>query len=516
MRNRLKFTAIMGAVCTLVLAAGAVGAKEQPGIIVVLTDDQGFGQMPVYLDDHPNEMLFLTRNTDRYKCDLQKAKAAAKVCMPSLQKLADNGVVFMNAHVTSPVCGPSRSALITGRYQQRFGIYDNKDLTKAGVPTTETFLPTLLQKAGYRTAMIGKWHLGRYTRKTLPVQTRDYHKNATIGTAEENHPLNRGFDHYFGFNGSGTTYYNSPSLFRGFEHVQAQDYLTDEFTNDAVRFIKESGDTPFFIYLAYSAPHIPLEEPAPKQYQRFDTGNTEVDNYYAYIAAIDDGLGKIVSTLKANGKLENTLIFYLSDNGAVVESPQPMNGPFRGNKGSFHHGGTHVPMIAHWPAGLKAARFDPYVSSMDVLPTALAAAGIELPSNLDGVDLRPHLWRNTGPHEALYWAGPEIMHWNIANTAFWHNYNAYLAERSDNLPKSALMAGEASWAIQKGKWLLRRNEVTGRTELFDVKVDVGERTDVAARHPEKVEVLLRDYRAWATNLEKPLVWSMGEYSRLVE
>ncbi|WP_168442220.1 sulfatase family protein [Pontiella desulfatans] len=485
-------------------------------MIVVLADDQGFGQLPVYSADYPDEMLFLTKNTERYACDEQKAMVAAKACMPHLNKLAANGVTFMNAHVTSPVCGPSRAALMTGRYQQRFGAYDNWDVSKMGVPLSETMLPELFQKAGYRTAMIGKWHLGRTIKTPLPVQTHDYHRNAIAGCAPEHNPINRGFDHYFGFNSSGTTYYNSPSLFRGTEHVKAEGYLTDEFTDDAVRFIEHAGGEPFFIYLAYSAPHIPLEDPAPKQYQRFDTGNSEVDNYYAYIAAIDDGLGKIVSTLETEGELKNTLIFYLSDNGAVVESPQPMNGPFRGNKGSFHHGGMHVPMIAHWPAGLKPVRFEPRVSALDVLPTALAAAGIGLPPNLDGVDLLPHIESNTEPHEALYWAGPEIMHWDFVNAAFWHDYNEYLSERSDDLPRSSLMAGEASWAVQKGKWLLRRNEVTGTTELFDLDEDPGARSELSARHPEVVERLTKDYREWAAGLQEPLLWSMEEYRRLMK
>ncbi|MEA2068068.1 MAG: sulfatase-like hydrolase/transferase [Verrucomicrobiota bacterium] len=509
MQNKLK--AILCAACAM--AGGISAMEEKPNIIVVLVDDQGFGQLPVYSDEYPDEMLFLTKSTERYRCDEQKAKAAAKACMPNLQTMATNGVAFMNAHVTSPVCGPSRAALMTGRYQQRFGVYDNCDLAQAGVPVSETMLPELFQQAGYRTAMIGKWHLGKTTRAPLPVQTHDYHKNATVGCIPEHNPVNRGFDHYFGFNSSGTTYYGSPNLFQGLENVPAKGYATDEFTDDAVRFIEESGDDPFFVYLAYSAPHIPLEDPAPEKYQRFGTGNREVDNYYATLAAVDDGLGKIVATLEGKGELENTLIFYLSDNGAVIDSPQPMNGPFRGNKGTFHHGGMHVPMIAHWPAKLSPSKHGPRVASIDVLPTALAAAGIALPDNLDGVPM----FGNTGDsHEAIFWAGPEIMHWSEDNKAFWRDYWEYVTERTDDAPASPLKAGDASWAVQKDQWLLRCNEVTGTTELFDVQADAGERSEVSARHPEVVELLRRDYKAWASNLGKPLVWSMEEYNRLVE
>ncbi len=490
--------------------------EEKPNIIVVLTDDQGFGQLPVYSDDYPDEMLFLTKNTERYKCDEQNAKAAAKACMPNLNKLAKNGVTFMNAHVTSPVCGPSRAALMTGRYQQRFGVYDNCDLAKSGVPVSETMLPELFQTSGYRTAMIGKWHLGKTTKTPLPVQTHDYHKNATTGCIPEHNPVNRGFDHYFGFNSSGTTYYDSPSLFRGLDQVKAAGYSTDEFTDDAVAFIDQADGQPFFVFLAYNAVHIPLEDPAPEKYQRFDTGNSEVDNYYATLAAVDDGLGKIIATLERKGELENTLIFYLSDNGAVIDSPQPMNGPFRGNKGNFLAGGMHVPMIAHWPDGLSSARYAPRVSSMDVIPTALAAAGIELPGNLDGVDLRPKISAGSKPHEVLFWAGPEIMHWSEDNKEFWRDYWEYVTERSDDAPTSSLKAGDAAWAVLKDRWLLRGNEVTGKVELFDVQADIGERIEVSARHPEVVEGLRSDYRAWAFNLGKPLVWSMEEYNRLVK
>jgi uncharacterized sulfatase len=514
MKNKII---VMSAVlCVAVFGQSHAEPAERPNVIVVLADDQGFGQLPVYSDEYSDEMLFMSQNMERYACDEQKARDAANACMPNLQNLATNGVVFMNAHVTSAVCGPSRAALITGRYQQRFGIYDNKDLAKAGIPLSETLLPELFQKAGYRTAMIGKWHLGQTTKIPLPVQTHDYHKNAIVGCVPEHNPINRGFDHYFGFNSSGTTYYESPSLFRGLENVKATGYATDEFTDDAVHFIEASGDQPFFIYLAYSAPHIPLEEPAPAIYQRFDTGNPEVDNYYAYIAAIDDGIGKITALLKQRGELENTIIFYLSDNGAVIESPQPMNGPFRGYKGTFRHGGMHVPMIAHWPTGFAPGRFEPRVASFDVLPTVLVAAGIALPENLDGVDLRPFLEKNAAPREALYWAGPEIMHWSEDNAVFWSDYREYVAERSDVLPQNPNKPGEASWAVQKDNWLLRRNEVTGKVELFDVQADAGERNNVSARHPEVVESMQADYRKWAASLGKPLIWSMDEYKRLVK
>lgn len=505
------------AAIALSLCAGCSGKmRSGPNIIVVLTDDQGFGQLPVYSDDYPDDMLFLTQNTARYHCDGQKAKAAAKASMPNLQRLANCGVTFLDAHVTAPVCGPSRSALMTGRYQQRMGIYDNCDLTQAGIPVSETFLPELLQKAGYQTGMIGKWHLGKYTREKMPVQTHDYHRNTRVGCVVEDHPLNRGFDLYFGFNGSGTTYFDSPSLFRGFKNVPARGFLTDEFTDEAVRFIQSAGQEPFFLYLAYNAPHIPLEAPAPKRYQRFNTGNPEVDNYYAYLAAVDDGLGKIIQTLENREQLDNTLIFYLSDNGAVVESPQPMNGPFRGNKGQFRQGGTRVPMIAHWPDGFAPARFAGRVASIDVLPTALAAAGVDIPSNVDGVDLRPHLERGTDPHNALFWAGPEIMHWNKRNEPFWAAYWNYVTERSDELPQSALKNGEAGWAVLKGPWLLRCNEVHGTVELYNVETDAGEQTDVSAQHADVVDSLRQDYKQWSSTLDRPLVWSMKEYERLTK
>ena len=488
---------------------------KKTNVIVVVVDDQGFGQLPVYSDDYPDEMLFLTKNTERYRCDAQQAKAAAKASMPNLQRMAGSGITFMNAHVTSPVCGPSRAALMTGRYQQRFGVYDNCDLGQAGVPLSETMLPELFQEAGYRTAMIGKWHLGKYTKTPLPVQTNDYHKNSIVSCPPEQNPINRGFDHYFGFNASGTTYYDSPSLFRGLENVKAQGYITDEFSDDAIRFIEASGDEPFFMYLAYSAPHIPLEAPAPQKYQRFDTGNPEVDNYYATLAAVDDGLGRILQTLEQQGELDNTLIFYLSDNGAVIDSPQPMNGPFRGNKGNLHHGGMHVPMVAHWPAKLKAGKHAPRVSSLDVLPTALAAAGIELSDNLDGTDLFPTIGTNQDSHEAFFWAGPEIMHWSESNKEFWRDYWEYVTERCDDAPDGNLQQGEASWAVHRGAWLLRCNEVTGAVELFDVQSDPGERTEVSAEHPDVVTALRGEYIAWSAKLGKPLVWSLEEYERLV-
>lgn len=427
-----------------------------PNVLLIMTDDQGIGQMSFSSEHQDPSRMWMPEVTERYEVEPKAALEAAGRAMPNLRGLAESGVRFTNAFVASPVCSPSRAAVLTGRYPQRYGIYSNDDAME-GVPVAEEFLPERFQESGYRTAMIGKWHVGRSTREELPERTRDYHLNAIVGCIPEHHPLERGFDYYFGFNRSGSSYYNSPSIFRGRENVAVPGYLTEAFTRETVEFIETRGEAPFMVFLSYSAPHIPLHEPAPGHYlDRFDTGNPQVDNYYATLAAVDDGIGRILDVLDARNELEDTLIFFISDNGAVIDSPLPMNGALEGNKGTLKRGGVQVPFIVAY-----GDRFSPgsvrsqLVSAMDIFPTALDFADGAPGSGgaLDGQSLRAVLeepWEAASPHEYLFWAGPHAWHWSPRNTDFWRDYYAYVSGREGaigEVPRSAHVEAHAPLAL---------------------------------------------------------------------
>ncbi|WP_243748801.1 sulfatase family protein [Pseudomaricurvus alcaniphilus] len=352
---------------------------SRPNIVVILADDLGYGD------------LGYTGSTE--------------ISTPNIDSLAKNGVVFTNGYVTHPYCGPSRAGLLTGRYQARFGMEINAahspDDPYMGLPVDQKTFATRLQQVGYRTAVVGKWHLGS-------------HPNF--------HPNNRGFDYFFGFLPGGHDYfpesvkvssepYNVP-LARNGKPAQLNEYLTTALSRDAANFVLSTQE-PFMLYVAYNAPHEPLQatEQDLAKYQHIEDVNRRT--YAAMVDSMDQGVGRIIDALKQSGKFENTLVFFLSDNGGVYpESWMPnsnwaSNKPFRRGKVSLTEGGVHVPFIAHWPAGIGSqGNFDGLVSSLDIAATALALAGADGDdANLDGVNLVPFVTGKNpqSPHRALFW-----------------------------------------------------------------------------------------------------------------
>jgi uncharacterized sulfatase len=436
--------------------------------------------------------------------------------MPNLTALMGQGIKFTNSYVASPVCGPSRAALVAARYPAHSGIYDNPDIWN-GLDVREHILAEDFQKSGYTTAMIGKWHLGKNDTRKVKSSSRDYHQKSVHYCVKEHHPLNRGFNYYYGFNSSGASYYDSPDIFRNYENVKPSGYLTDNFTQETIKFIKSSKDKPFFIYLAYNAPHIPLEKRVPEKYQRFNTGNPEVDNYYAALAAVDSGVGRILEELKKQKKLDNTLIFFLSDNGAVIDSPEPANGSFKGFKGLTFQGGMHIPMIACWRDGLpKDKVFSENVSAMDIMPTVLAAAGIKIPDNVDGKNLLPYLKgvKKSEVHKYLFWSGPQNYHWSEKNAEFWKNYYEWLSFKTDKKPSTKKIIGPASWTVLSGKWLLQVDSDNETAELFDIEKDPGERKDISSQNPDVVKRLVKAYAEWIKDKKKPVKWSSPNWNKV--
>lgn len=405
-------------------------SREKPNIIVILTDDQGWADVG------------FNGGTD--------------IPTPNLDRLASEGVIFSNGYVSHPYCSPSRAGLLTGRYQARFGHdcnmpYKGKNDATVGTPLSEKMISEAMKEQGYRTSAIGKWHVGDHP---------------------DLHPTQQGFDHWFGFAGGGMNYWgkaNGPlrTILRNGVPVPESElhYLTDDFTNEAIRIITSKEDKPFFIYLAYNAPHAPDQatEKYLKQTEHIEYGGRSI--YGAMVNAVDAGVGKIDSTLVANGLKENTVLIYLSDNGGRGEHAD--NRPYRGYKGMLYEGGIKVPFFINWPKGISNnQRYDRVVSALDIFPTALEAAGKD-PSEekqLEGVSLLPYITGKTNgePHEKLFWRS----------------------------------VGGFEYAARVADYKIYHRANTKDLLLFDLKKDPFERANIAREHPEIVAELERAYRVW--------------------
>ena len=422
------------ALLTALLWIPPLSAESKPNIIVIVGDDLGYGSLGCY--------------------------GCKEIPTPHLDSLAKNGVKYTNGYVSCPVCSPTRAGLLTGRYQQRFGHEFNPGPPGAasaefGLPLTETTLPQHLKKLGYATGMVGKWHLGYQP---------DFQ------------PLKRGFDSFFGFLGGAHSYHDAQAdgrnpILRGTERVAEKEYLTDAFTREAVAFIDRHQKQPFFLYLTYNAVHTPMHA-AEKYLQRFaHIKERKRRNFAAMLAALDDGTGAILDKLRQLHLEEQTLIIFISDNGGPTAANTSSNGPLSGFKGGVLEGGIRVPFLMQWkghlPAGKEYAQ--PGIS-LDLLPTALAAAGGPVPpeAQVDGVNLLPFLsgTKAGAPHERLYWR-----------------------------------FGEQS-AIRQGDWkLVRRGNQPPR--LFNLAEDLGEKKDLAQQNPEKRQELEAAWQAWNSQLAQP-------------
>ena len=502
-------------------------SQIRPNVLVVIMDDLGTGQLDFALDSIDKAELEKRPVPIRYQGHIDKMLDAAKRAMPNVTELADQGVRMTNAFVAHPVCGPSRAGIMTGRYPTSFGTYSNDDALE-GIPLDIKLLPELFQENGYSTANIGKWHNAKIASKDrVPqdMQTRDYHDVQIPIIAEGFGPEERGFDYSYSFYASGAALWHSPAIFRNGENIPSPGYLTHNLTNETLNFIKSTGDSPFFINLAYSVPHIPLEQASPAQYMdRFDTGNVEADKYFAALNAADEGVGKIVSLLKEEGKFENTLIFFLSDNGAVHESPMPMNGMDRGYKGQMYNGGVRVPFIAHWPNQIPAGKTsNTLISALDILPTALTAANITLPDTLavDGQDIMPVLSGKVtkSPHDYIYWAGPGAKHYSEDNIDFWHGYWKWITYETNTAPTNPNLEklSKGSWAIRDQDWALYfYDDGTNQVKLFNDALDPSESKDLADLHPEKVKEMKAAFYDWIKDKPKPVAWGQDRYHVLTE
>ncbi len=469
--------------------AARAAAGQRPNIILVLMDDLGYGQFAPNGDMFDlNQLNPIVSERDLKEIKPEAAVEATRIAAPNLTRLASEGTRFTDAYVACPLCAPSRSGIMTARYPQRFGGYINNDIEKGGVPLDQLFPAQLLQKTGYRTAVVGKWHLAKM--------------QGGMDASSGQHPLDRGFDYFFGFNGCCTTYFDAQNFYRNRERAAPEGFSTDQFTEEALGFLRKPSDKPFFLYLPYNAVHGPYNRLAPAKYlDKFHTGSKRIDNFYAYLNAADEGVARIRALLKEQRQENNTLIFLISDNGASGTSPIPSNAPFLGFKGQIWQGGVRVPMLAWGPGlGVGAGKIshEPVIS-LDLMPTALAAAGVDLPAGytVDGRNLLPVLrgQQKQPLHTHLFWAGQLAQKWVNAK------------EQDD-------LTAPPAWAVRKGRWLLRYWSNLDRHELYDVETDRGERHDKLAEHANIARELKSDYAEWFKGTQKPMAWGEDAWRKL--
>ena len=430
-RDFLRQVAGLGAGASLGWGLGGCGSKGslfRPNIILILADDLGYADLGV--------------------------QGCPDIPTPHIDSIAGNGVRFTNGYVSSPICSPTRAGLVTGRYQQRFGHELNFGAPDApfGLPLSEATLADRLQARGYTTGLVGKWHLG---------------------INEEFHPQNRGFDEFFGFLGGEHSYFpdDSDPLLRGTQVVPETEYLTDACAREAVAFIDRHRQEPFFLYLPFSAVHLPLEA-TEKYLTRFPSIPDENRRTLAaMLSAMDDGVGQVLKKLRETDLEERTLIFFLSDNGGITAKNASRNDPLRGTKFQVYEGGIRVPFLMQWQGHLPPGQvYEHPIIALDLYPTALAAAGgpTAAESHLDGVNLLPYLTGEdaTPPHERLYWrVGPRK-------------------------------------ALREGDW--KMVQIRDRSpQLFNLREDISE-SDPVPGNPEKLQELQAAYAAWDTQLMDPL------------
>lgn len=376
---------------------------------------------------------------------------------PHIDNLAQNGVVFTDAHVSATVCAPSRAGLLTGKYQQRFGFEANGtgygNSGDIGLSDDVTTMADIFKKNKYKTIAIGKWHLG--------------------GTISD-HPNQRGFDEFYGFIAGGRSYFpmKNPSkehmLQQNGKRVIFEGYLTDVLGNRSVSFVEKNHDQPFFMYLAYNAVHTPMEA-KKSDLEKFKDHPRKT--LAAMTSSLDENIGNLRNKLQELNILDNTLIYFISDNGGAHNNDST-NGLLKGWKGNKFEAGQRVPFVVSWPSKIKGEqRFEGLTSSLDIFQTSLAAAGIKKNKDLilDGVNLIPYLTgeKKGTPHNALYWR---------------------------KLEESAARIGD---------YKLIQLEDYGAT-MYNLSTDLGEVDDLSQKDTVMFNRLIKEFSNWESKMSDPL------------
>lgn len=439
-------------------------SASRPNIIVIVLDDMGYGDYSL---------------------------AGGKIPTPNIDRLAQSGARMTFGYVTAAVCAPSRTAILTGRHQSRFGFEFNpvgRDET-SGLSLNETTIAETMKAAGYRTGLVGKWHIG---------QQPGYQ------------PLDRGFEYFYGILGGATPYLRAIGpddlhvktaedslitrqrlpVMDGRTRVEPEEYLTDVFTDRAIDFVGSAGTgakQPFFLYLAYTAPHTPLQASAKYLRGVPATASSFERAYHGMFTAVDQGLGRLIDHLKKSGQYANTVIFFTSDNGCPgYVGGACSNRPLGGFKGYPLDGGLRVPYFVSWPARIKPQIRSEIVSSLDIATTAAAVAGTRHP-RAEGINLIPLLEGAEQPSSrALFWRnGPN----RVVRQGRWKMIvvnKTSEAAGGDELGRSLKPDGVAATVSPLGQ----------RTFLFDLGKDPGERVDVSARNPDVIASLQQQFAQW--------------------
>lgn len=420
---------------TALIAADAALAK--PNVVIILADDLGYGSLGCY--------------------------GSAEVKTPNIDKLAANGVRLTDFHSNGAMCSPTRAALLTGRYQQRCAWVADEELSSVfrkqrqenlkqrwawGLSTNEITLPQLLAQTGYRTALIGKWHLG-YDVKF--------------------HPMNFGFDEFHGFVGGNVDYHTHIAGYGTKEldwwkdrNIQNEPgYSTDLLSKYATDFIERNKAKPFFLYLAHEAPHDPWQGRDAK------SNKSPAETYKEMVAVLDESVGAIMETLRKNQLEKNTLVIFCSDNGPAAPPGFAANGPLQGKKGSLLEGGHRVPFIASWPGVIPGGKTsDDVVMTMDFLPTfaKLGGAAISSDHKLDGVDVLPVLKGEGKICE-------RVLHWRFGN----------------------------AWAVRQGSWKLLGRDDDPLT-LVNLADDLAERNNRLREKPDLADRLMKLHAQWTAEV----------------
>ncbi|MBK1879674.1 sulfatase-like hydrolase/transferase [Pelagicoccus mobilis] len=462
----------LAVVFMLALGLTASASDERPNIVIILCDDLGYADLGF--------------------------NGSKDIRTPELDKLAEGGTLFTSAYVAHPFCGPSRMSLLSGRYPHPMGTpynlaplsYDFEESSKLGIPVEETLISKVLQDSGYTTGIVGKWHLG---------------------FEPEYHPNMRGFDDFYGFLGGGHFYFpeqykpiyerqlkagKSPineyllPLEHNGKEVDETEYITDGLSREAIRFVSHASrkEEPFFLYLAYNAPHSPLEakEEDMEQYQFIK--DVKRRKYAGMMAAVDRGVGKLVDALKETGEFENTLIIFTSDNGGK-SSLGANNYPLKKGKGSVSEGGIRVPMFFHWPKRVPSGQvYDYPVTTLDFYPTFVSLAETVAPDGkiLDGVDVMDSVVKGESPR------GGEMVY--------------AVRHRGDHSEISGRRdSWKAIWDMKGGSW-----------RLYNVDKDKAESKDLSSQYPERLQELKAGIRRWAATHVEPLWFHSVEEMNLWE
>ena len=444
----LAIPLLVASVSSRIAAQSEARSAPRPNVVLVLMDDMGYGDIGSY--------------------GVTDAKT------PNVDRLAREGIRLTNAYANASTCSPTRAGLISGQYQQRYGIEwplgaDRGDSAR-GLPATGTTLPALLKKAGYTTGLIGKWHLGFKT---------EFGPNA------------HGFDEFFGFRSGALDYYRhvrgdgTPDLYENTTPVQVHGYLTDEITRRAVSFVDRHSSVPFFLEIAYNAVHWPFEPPGMKDAENREVPQPDMPgdrrlyqapdaaapatrrDYVRMLERADEGIGEILAALERRGLAANTLVIFTNDNGGEWLS---RNEPLTNRKNTLWEGGIRVPLIMRWPGHLPADKTSEQVAiTMDLTASILDITGAVVPVGykLDGVDILPVL------------SGKSPI---IERQLFWRR----------KLPR-------VQRAVRSGQWKLLHDEAD--FYLFDVAADPGERHDLTAEHPELVRKLNAMIDAWERDVD---------------